>query len=187
MSVAMIQKSGSAPRRRRSVRYYGSTQIPFERVESYANILLREIKRSFGDALFFTRDDITRLSILGHVGIASQYHTACLLVRFLCEQGDLVEKSRTDLCIKNRERGYIDQPLHIQFFNTIQKIVLRTNPAERQHITVMDIVYEWKTDPHLTTNNKRVAVRGAMPRLVKEGVITKRDEVHYALVQGAHQ
>jgi hypothetical protein len=45
----------------------------------------------------------------------------------------------------------------------------------------MDIVNLWKTDPHLTINNKRVAVRGALPALIKGGLLARKDDFQFVI------
>jgi hypothetical protein len=134
-----------------------------------AAILLRAIKQELGEADFFTREDLLQLSVLSHVSTISRYQTVCMGVHLLLIRNEIVAKSRTDLCLPAKAKRYSETSLAEQYIGTIRKLIARHPPGERVH--VMDVVGEWTTDPHLTVNNKRVAVRNAIKRLVGEGLL----------------
>ncbi len=156
--------------------------IPIERAESYARIFEHAIREKFGGVMFFTREDLIHLDVFSHISTISRYRTVSKLVHFLERRGVLISKSWTNLCLTDHQRGYISAPLHQRFQDTIRTVVTKKF-SKGETIVVMDIVDEWKTDPELTVNNKRVAVRGAIRQLLKDGVIKKRDEFEYT-VQG---
>ncbi len=43
----------------------------------------------------------------------------------------------------------------------------------------MDIVRDWTSDQHLTENTKRIAARGALKRLVREGALVSKDGMSF--------
>lgn len=169
----------ATPQKKRGRRMWG--QLPYSRAESLANIMLRAIRRDLGHAIFFTREDVSQLKIFGHVSTSTRYQTVCLLVKFLVSGGLLIEKNRTNLCLPDHQLLYSEQPLRLQYADTIEHLVTALPPAERKNFTVMDIVGAWRVDPQLTTDNKRTAVRGAMPGLIKKGVITRHNELFYSV------
>lgn len=140
-------------------------------------ILLREINRNYGDAMFFTREDLLQLPAFGYISTISRYQTVCTLVDFLITNGDLIAKSKTNLCLKAKSGFYESTPLHEQYSETIGIVVSK---FRRESFTVMDVVDVWKTDKHLTINNKRVAVRNAMRRLVRDEVINYNGDLTYS-------
>ena len=83
-------------------------------------------------------------------------------------------------------------PSHAEAYNgvsvdtyekAIRRIAIRLARTNKDGISVMDIVGGMTTDPHLTTNNKRVAVRRIVPRMLKDG-IEKCDEFSYIMAAG---
>jgi hypothetical protein len=152
--------------------------MPMEKVESYSNALLRTIKRELGNAIFFTREDLLHLPLFNHVSTMYRYHLVCIMVRFLARKGDLIIKNRTNVILRgDHEKAYSETPLHYQHYDTISAII--TDMPLQTKTTVMDVVALWTTDPHLTVNNKRVAVRGAISGLIRDGLLRKYDEFQF--------
>src|ERR1019366_2667422 len=143
-------------------------------------VFLREIKRNYGDAMFLTREDLLQLPIFGHVSTIYRYKLICDLVTKLVEEGELIAKSNTNLCLKSKSNSYEDTPLRLQYYDVIKAVA---SAFGRTAFTVMDVVDHWATDPQLTTNNKRVAVRQTMGRLIREEVIKPHGEFSY-MVKG---
>jgi Arc/MetJ family transcription regulator len=56
-----------------------------------------------------------------------------------------------------------------------------TMPAKKA-FNVIQVVIRWRTDPQLTLDSKRKAVRVAMRRLVREGVCTSLNIFEYERV-----
>lgn len=143
-----------------------------------SQVFLREIKRNYGDAIFLTRDDLLQLPVFGHVGTSTRVLYINKMVNHLIDARELVSKSKTALCLKSKSNAYEATPLRDQYSDTIRAIVSNIG---RKPFTVMDVVNNWTTDPHITPNNKRVAVRQSMRRLVADGVIKSYDEFRYTL------
>ena len=148
------------------------------RAERFSQTFLREIKRNFSDALFITRDDLLELPVFTHVGNQSRYKLICEMVNYLLVSRELVAKTKTILCLKAKTNSYEDTPLRVQYYDTIKSIVLSIG---RKPFTVMNVVENWETDAYVTTNNKRVAVRQSMHRLITEGAIKSHDDFRYVL------
>src|ERR1017187_9601012 len=123
------------------------------KIDKLSQIFLREIKRNYGDAMFLTREDLLQLSVFGHVSTIYRYKLICDLVTKLVEEGELIAKSNTNLCLKSKSNSYEDTPLRLQYYDVIKAVA---SAFGRTAFTVMDVVDHWATDPQLTTNNKRV-------------------------------
>jgi hypothetical protein len=139
-------------------------------------MFLRIVKSHYSDANFITRDDLLEPPIFGHVGHARRYQLVRQMVDHLLVTEELVYKSRTNLCLKAKSNSYEETPLHETYYDTIASIV---STLGRKAFDVMTVIENWTTDPHLTPNNKRVAVRHVMTRLVREGTIKAQGEFRY--------
>jgi hypothetical protein len=62
---------------------------------------------------------------------------------------------------------------------TIRRLI-RTAPAATP-FTVMSMVLQWRTDPQLTADTKRKAIRLAIPRLIREGLCTRVSDFEYTV------
>ena len=151
--------------------------ISDEKLKLYSGILLRGIENELGDSVFFTREDLIQISVFGHVSTIYRYSMICTLLRHLIMKGDIVEKNRTDLCLRDQSGAYSDIPLRERYIDTITAVVGSFRAGSR--MTVMQIVGAWKTDNDLTTNNKRVAVRGAIRKLVRDGKLVPAGDFQY--------
>jgi len=156
------------------------SDLKVERVEKYARMLHRSIRLNLDEVDFFTREDLLQLPVFMHITTITRYHYICLATQVLLTKGDIVSKTRTGLCLPRHARSISDTPLAEQYAVTIQKLVERSSP--KKAFGVMDIVDAWTTDPHLTINNKRVAVRGSMNRLIKQGIVKLVNEFEYKVV-----
>lgn len=146
-----------------------------------AAIVLRAIKTELGDVDFFTREDCLYLSVLSHVSTITRYQDVCGALAHLIAEGEVIAKSRTDLCLPTKARRYVDEPLAQQYLPTIRKIVARMDTGTR--VDVMSVVNAWSMDQHLTTNGKRVAVRNALKILLREGLFDRGEAYDY-IVKG---
>jgi hypothetical protein len=155
-----------------------TNRVSPEKVKVYGPILLRNIRIHLNGSQFFTREDLLQIPFFTHVSTIYRYAMICAVVRHLINTKQIIEQNRTDLCLPNKAKEYIKQPLHEQYFSTITKIIVN-KIGKGKEVVVMDIVTNWTTDPHLTTNNKRVAVRGSIHKLVKDGVLVKKDTFEY--------
>lgn len=160
--------------------------MPQTKLESYSAALLRAIRRELGDATFFTREDCIHLALLNHVSTMYRYSMVCVLLRFLEQKGEVIIKSRTNIILKgDHEKSYSEIPLSQQHYDRIFSIIRSMVP--QSHTTVMDIVSLWTTDPHLTINNKRVAVRGAINRLVKGRLLRRHDDFQFIVLRRSNR
>jgi hypothetical protein len=149
------------------------------RTARYADLLLQAIKTELAAANFFTREDLLQLRVFQHVSTITRYHEICLAMHVLLSKGAVVAMSRTDLVLsEQRDRYRTDEPIATQYMETIRKVV---RGFGKQTFAVMDVVGAWKSDLHLTINNKRVAVRGALKRLAHEELIRATGEFEFTL------
>jgi hypothetical protein len=149
-----------------------------EREARYARVILASVKRELGDAEFFTREDMLQLPVLAHVATITRYQEVCAAVQRLIIERQLVELTRTELCLAGQESRVNMQPRRETYGRTIRKLV--TAMPMREPFGVMDVVAEWRSDPHLTINAKRVAVRQELRALVKDDeMIAAHDDFTY--------
>lgn len=175
------RKQPSRPRLRVVTTPQFFENIPEVRVKAYSTALLTAIKQELGNATSMTREDLMHLKVFDHIATITKYQLVRVMVKYLVRRGDLVTKSRTDLCLLSHQRAYVDAPLHEQYFGTVSSLVSAQDIRSRT--TIMDIVSFWKTDPHLTVNNKRVAVRGSIARLIREGYLRRADEFEFIVLK----
>jgi len=176
MVVETATRGGRANSRRRP-QYF--RDILYTHAERNARVLLRSIKANLNQATFFQREDLLQLPVFTHITTIARYGTIRIACLFLIQEGDLVSLSRTDLALPSKAKAYSDQPLHEEYLDTIRSLV-RVMPKGRP-FAVMDVVYEWKADSHLSVNSKRVAVRHAMTQLVKQKLCKRRNEFEYTV------
>lgn len=155
--------------------------IPETRVRAYSDALLRSIRQELGNAVSITREDLMQLKVFDHIATITKYRLIGTMVKYLAARAELIHKSRTNMCLIAHEKAYDDTPLHQQYYDTICAIVASLHPRTRT--SIMDIVALWRTDPQLTINNKRVAVRGAITRLIKEGRLRRHDEFEFVVLK----
>lgn len=153
-------------------RRYGAE--PYDPTARHAKALLADIREHLGEAPFVTRDDLLFLPWCAGWATITRYTYVRLAVRWLVDHGELIEKTKTELCLAGQESRYaIELGLAEKYAATIRRIVL----AQRQAFTLMDVVNAWqKQDQHLTTNGKRAAVRGALRALHREELITQHED-----------
>jgi hypothetical protein len=171
------------PRRKQAQkgRYYKNVRTEY--VASYAEILLRQIKQNFSGVISFTRDDVLRMPVaqFEQVAFITRHRATCIAVSYLIDQGQLVQKKVPDLCLPERANGYHfdETPITSEYAPTIKRLVINMPP--RKPFAVMEVVQRWRTDPQLTSDSKRKAVRLSMSRLVREGVCRRLSTFEYSV------
>jgi hypothetical protein len=162
---------------------YFRKNVPVMLVADYAETLLRQIKLHLGRVVSFTRDDLMGLPILEfqQVGFASRYGAIRLAVSYLIEHGELVQMKFPDLCLKDRVGRYSfnETTISSQYAPTVRRLV-KAMPAEKPFV-VMQVVQRWRTDPELTNDSKRKAVRNSIKSLVREGVCNRQGRFEYTV------
>ena len=146
-------------------------------MEFRAVTLLKAINDNLYAADFFTREDILHTPVFMHIATISRYQMVCRAVRWLIRTKRLTELSKTDLRVVGKNTRYHGPIFYEDYIDTIESLIREFKTTEE--FTVMDIVNLWRSDPHLTTNNKRVAVRKSMTRLVNRDALTKLNEFEY--------
>lgn len=154
--------------------WYGDS---FARDQLSARVLLRAIKANLAEASYFQREDLLHLPVFTHIATISRYNHIRLAVNALVQTGQLVRLSRTDLSLPGKARTYsADVAIHREYLDTIRLLIQKMG---RKRFAVMDVVDSWRTDGHLTVNSKRVAVRQAIPQLLREKVCRKRNHFEF--------
>ena len=152
-------------------------------MERNARVLLRTIKANLGQVTFFQREDLMQVpGLFRHIAAITRYNNIREACNYLCEHGELVRLTRTDLALPKQARAYeqLEQtPLHDEYLDTIRQLV-RAMP-KGQPFGVIDVVETWRSDGHLSVNSKRIAIRHAITRLVKERVCRRRNEYEYSV------
>lgn len=164
---------------RRRRRYY--RKVPIERVVHYSDTLLRHIKQRLGHVISFTREDLLQLPVpeFSQVATITRYRETCTAVAYLIDTGELVQRKFPDLCLRANVSLYRFQETTVaaEYEPTIRQLV-RTMPAAKP-FAVLHVVKRWRTDPQLTTDTKRKAVRTLISRLVREGVCRRVNALEY--------
>jgi len=143
----------------------------FYTIEEQANTLLDVIGLKMAGTDFFTREDLIQTGVFDHVSTIYRYKLVCDSVRFLIDRRQLIEKSKTDLCITGKSRAYITREVIFDTYHTtVEKLVL----SRTGEFSVMDVVRSWITDQHLTDNVKRILVRRISRSMAREGQLLKR-------------
>lgn len=158
---------------------YGAT--PFDPAEPYAKALIADIKAHLPEVDYFQREDLLHLPCFQGVATITRYRYVCIAVGLLVRQGKLIAKGRTDLCLPSKQSRYdSEESLSERYGATIRRLVISRIGA----FTVMDVVTLWRrSDQHLTDNTKRVAVRGTLRELAREGKV-EVDGYLYSMVRG---
>lgn len=147
------------------------------REEAWADALFASIVQAFNDVEFFTREDCLYLPVVQHIAKITAYREICTGLDRLKRQRRIDEVTRTELVIAGRKRRVNMEPLADQYGHTIVHLMhayADANPGES--FGVMHVVERWTTDPHLTTNAKRVAVRQMLRRLAREEVLIRQPD-----------
>jgi hypothetical protein len=165
----------------RKVRYY--KRVRTEYVAGYAEILLRQIRQNFSGVISFTRDDVVHMQVaqFEQVAFITRHRATCVAISYLIEHGQLIQKKFPDLCLPERANGYHfdETPITSEYAPTIKRLVTAMPP--RKPFAVMEVVQRWRTDPQLTSDSKRKAVRLSMSRLVREGVCRRLSDFEYTV------
>lgn len=145
--------------------------IPVERVAEYATTLIRYIREHFGGVVSFTRDDVGRLPVpqFDEVAFCTRYRATCVAISYLIQKGELVRKKFPDLCLPENAASYTfdDTSAADAYAPTIKRLVI-TMP-KNEVFAISHIVSKWRTDPELTLDTKRKAVRVGIRPLVRDG------------------
>lgn len=147
------------------------------RLEVMAEALLADIERHLPEAAFFQREDLLHLPAFQGVATITRYRYVCAAVDQLLWSRKLVAKGRSDLCLSSRSRDYRQAAGDLS--ERYGKTVLRLVQERKGNFHVMDIVRDWTSDQHLTENTKRIAARGALKRLVREGALVSKDGMSF--------
>lgn len=143
-----------------------------------ADMLYEGIQDFLGDKLYFTRDTLLRevpIRAITRAGTMTGYKAVLIGTRVLLEDGRLIQKKRPDLCLPEKSQDYEHlNPAQDEYFDTILRIVRRIPNDEP--FGVGDVVGMWRTDPQLTTDSKRKAVRLTLPKLIKGGFCAQGDD-----------
>jgi len=157
--------------------------IPMQYVVNYSTTLLDQIRQHYGGMESFTRDDLMHLPIIAfeQVGFITRYRATCVAVSYLIEHGQLQQMKVPDLCLPERAKLYRFEETTIssEYAATIRRLV-STMPANKP-FAVMQVVQRWRTDPQLTRDSKRKAVRNAIRALVREGVCSSVSGFEYTV------
>lgn len=154
---------------------------PFSPFDREATALLKDIVQHLGDADFFTREDLIHLPTFQHVATITRYHSVCGAVSLLLDRGSLIAKSRTDLCLPAKSKLYVpSMRKHDEYIETVERIVRGLTEPQWG---VMDVVHQWNSDQHLTTNVKRVTARMALGVLKREGLIQRVNEYEFSVAE----
>jgi hypothetical protein len=180
--VLPVRPARSAARRRAKLQGFG--RLSYDKAGSWSGILLRAIQRDFGGSPYFTREDLLHLREFQHIGTQYRYGLISSILMYMIDQGSVIAKTRTNLCLSgNQAKSYREEPVREQYHDTIVAIIRKAWAGHREAFTVMDVVGEWKTDPHLTVNIKRVAIRESLPKLIRDKVVRRRNEFEFNIVR----
>jgi hypothetical protein len=159
--------------------------VPMDIVVAYANTLLREIKLHLGRVISFTREDLLQLKIaeFDQVATITRHRQLCIVVRYLIDRGELVERKFPDLCLPYNVDKYRfdDTSVAEEYDITIRRLV-STMPVSEPFV-IMHVVSRWRTDPQLTHDTKRKAVRNAIGSLVREGLCRRLNQFQFTLTE----
>lgn len=176
MAPKMMRKAAKKQERK----YYRNLSSAY--VANYANTLLRQIKERLGRVVSFTREDLLHLPIpeFAQVATITRYRTTCIAVNYLIEHGELVQKKFPDLCLPENAVNYHDETtVAAEYDSTIRRLI--SGMPSAKPFVVMHVVSRWRTDPQLTSDTKRKAVRVSIPHLVKEGVCRRLTSFEYVV------
>lgn len=156
-------------------------------LERFANVIIRAVRANY-TASIFTRDDVLtmvsrmRLSSedawaadtagINDTSTGTRYHKVCAAVQYLLQSKQLVEIDWLRICLSERY-GQLSQavPPHVAYLPTIRKLVQEFPRGSK--LDAMAVVDHWRSDQHMPENMKRMAVRGVLPALVREGLLQR--------------
>jgi hypothetical protein len=144
--------------------------------EKLARIIFQAIETDLHSADFFTREDLLQLRVLQSVATITRYHMVCKSVHWLINSRRLTALSRTELCLTGYVTGArkVSGPNLIeQYQPTVRRLITRYSSDRGGAFDTMDLLEMWTTDPHLTTNAKRVVIRSTLKALRRD--MTLRD------------
>lgn len=174
----------TSPRKTRRRRTYKNVRVEY--VASYATRLLHHIKRHYSNVITFSREDLLHLKIdeLEDVGTQTRYRKNCIAVAYLIDHGELIPKKSPDLCLAARAGAYHfeETPISTEYAPTIRKLI--SSMPRGKPFAVMHVVGRWKTDPQLTNDSKRKAVRNAIRGLAREGACQRLNDFEYQVGGG---
>jgi hypothetical protein len=152
-------------------------------VSEDADALMRCIESELSETDFFTREDLLHVSAFADVATITRYRYVCDSVHFLLLKKKLIAVSRTDLCVPGKAKSYDrENPIHEQYLPTVRRLAV----SIQGRFGVMDVLQKWtRTDQHLTQNAKRVAVRNALRKLRRDGVLERVDRHQYRRTKDA--
>jgi hypothetical protein len=149
---------------------------PHDPTERRATALLAGIQMELGDVGFFTREDLLHLSALSYVATITRYTYVREAVGWLLERDKLHAISKTELCLRGRQREYLPPDrLIAQYRETVLRIV-RTMAHGGDVVSVRDVLDGWQGDTHLSLNVKRVMVRKMLAHFTHDGLLVAMDE-----------
>jgi hypothetical protein len=158
-------------------------KVPMEYVVNYASTLLRQIKSRLGHVVSFTREDLLHLQVaeFEQVATITRYRATCIAVAYLIEQNELIQKKFPDLCLPENEANYHYNKTSVasEYDATIRRLVSTMPPTKP--FAIMQVVNRWRTDPQLTSDTKRKAIRITIPRLAREGLCTRLEGFEYVV------
>jgi hypothetical protein len=158
---------------------------PYDARKPDAILLLDGIKAEFADVDFFTREDLLHTTVFDHVATITRYQKVRIAVRYLLDQkliydyGWVPALSRSELCLPDKAKLISGRhALEQQFQSTVFNLCVQRQPQSQ--FAIMDIVTDWTTDQHLTTNAKRVLTRALLRRMARQGVIHDAGDYLYS-------
>ncbi len=100
----------------------------------------------------------------------------------MIEHGELVSPKFPELCLPANAQKYRFEETSVSeaYAPTIRRLVSLMS----ENFSVMQVVNKWRTDPQLTLDMKRKAVRNSMARLVREGICKSSG---YELYEVSHE
>lgn len=164
-----------------------STASKVANEEKLARIILSGIEAELSSADFFTREDLLQLRVLQSVATITRYKMVCEAIHWLANSRRLTMLSRTEICLTGYTSGArkVSGPnLLSQYGPTVQRLVTKWSAESRGAFDLVDLLSRWTTDPHLSTNAKRVCIRQTLKRLRAEGSLRPGPTLMSFLAQG---
>jgi hypothetical protein len=150
--------------------------------EQMAKTLLEDIRRYLPEATFFQREDLLHLPTFQSVATITRYARVCESVGYLLSTRRLVLLSRTDLCLPDKASQYEDEAdLAGRYEQTVRRLLMRAG----DDLTMPNLLRLWTSDPHLTLNSKRIALRENMKKLARTGFVVKDGFYGFRRANGA--
>jgi len=141
------------------------------RDEKLARIILHAINTELGNAFYFTREDLLQLRPLQSVATITRYRMVCEAIHLLITSRRLVALSRTELAWPGgTSLGRQNADLSL-YAKTVTRLIARWSENNSTPFDTVDLLRLWSTDPQLTLNAKRVAIRHHLKAMAREGTI----------------